>query len=455
MTEWRTVLKDLGVDVPAVLLPAPGINMRRWAVVACDQYSSERHYWERVEGFVGDAPSALHCIFPECYLEDKDSDQRIGRIQRTMERYLSAGYLASPGEGFVLLERRTPFESSPRIGLLSLLDLERYDYGKNSESLIRPTEGTILSRLPSRMAIRREAALELPHVMVLVDDPAKSLIEPLYAKREYFSRLYDFELMEGGGHVAAWHIHDESSMAGIANALSALADPQAFQQRHGKGKPLLFAVGDGNHSLATAKAIWEETKKSLTLHPGKAEVSASMLAAHPARYALVELLNIYDPGLPFHPIHRMLFNVDEAEFFAALRSRGVERMDCPDAGEAFRLCDEADPQAAHRIAWVKGRRAGILRFLHPESRMAVGSLQDFLDEYLARNPATRIDYIHGSGSLKALAEKPGNLGLYCPPVDKRSFFSTIVRDGVMPRKSFSMGEAPEKRFYIEARKIRP
>ncbi len=453
MNDWTKELESLGVGIPEPLLPSVGLDYRSWAVVACDQYSSEREYWERVRERVGGKPSTLNLIFPECYLEDDDAQDRIGRIHRAMDSYLSEGYLKSPGKGFMLVERSTPYVSSPRLGLLALLDLERYDYRPGSKSLVRPTEGTILSRLPPRMAIRRAAPLELPHVMVLVDDQEKTLIEALYRRKEYYRKLYDFELMEGSGHVRAWFLDDEASLGLIGAALRNLANPEAFLRRHGAEEPLLFAVGDGNHSLATAKAIWEETKAAISGTGMPESGRTAFLNSHPARYALAEIVNIHDEGLPFHPIHRLLINVDQRDFLASAESEGIEISQLSDAKEAFRLCDEKDPQGAHRIAWVMKGRAGLLRFAEPGAKLAVGSLQNFLDRYLKAKPDCSIDYIHGSGSLLSLATRPGSLGLYCPPIDKYSFFSTIVRDGVMPRKSFSMGEAPEKRFYIEARRI--
>jgi len=442
-------LSKLGLHVPEICLPSPEIDYQSWAVVACDQYSSEREYWENVAEFVGSRPSTLKLIYPECYLEDGDKTERIASIQSSMAEYLSKGFLESRGEGFILVERSTPYEKSPRIGLVVSVDLERYHYGKDSRSTIRPTEGTIVERLPPRMAIRRGAPLELPHIMILMDDPLKSVIEPLYAKRAYFPKLYDFSLMANSGHLRGWQIRGETLLAGIAAALAPLADPQAFKAKYGSKDLLLFAVGDGNHSLATAKAVWEEVKSSFA---GRAD-SADLLATHPARFALVELLNIYDEGLPFHPIHRVLFNVDENAFFADVQKYGGLISRLPGAKEAFLACDKPDGTGAHRIAYTSARGSGLIVFENPASKLAAGSIQQFLDAYLASRTETSIDYIHGSGSLEALAHKAGNLGLYLPPVDKASFFATVIQNGVMPRKTFSMGEAPEKRFYVEARKI--
>jgi len=451
MSAAREEFRKLGVRVPEIYLPSKNLDHQAWAVVACDQYSSEREYWEKVARTVGDKPSTLRLIYPECYLEDADKNERIARIQTTMTDYSSKGYLESPGEGFILVERSTPYEKKPRIGLVLSVDLEKYQYGKDSRSLIRPTEGTIVERLPPRMAIRRGAPLELPHIMILMDDPSRMVIEPLYERRSYFRKLYDFDLMAGSGHIRGWHVRDEGSLEAIAAAIGRLADPEFFREKYGSDDVLLFAVGDGNHSLATAKAIWEEVKASWA---GKPEAAAA-LADHPARYALVELLNVYDEGLPFHPIHRVLFNVDEKTFFSALKDSGATISMMPGPGEAFEICDLPDPSAGHRLAWTNGRGSGLIVFGHPTAKLAAGTIQEVLDRYLKVHPETTIDYIHGSGSLESLAAKPRNLGLYLPPVDKASFFATVIQSGVMPRKTFSMGEAPEKRFYIEARKIVP
>jgi hypothetical protein len=451
MPAAQEAFRKIGVHVPEIYLPSGRLDHQAWAVVACDQYSSEREYWEKVAESVGSKPSTLNMIYPECYLEDADKKDRIGRIQSSMTEYIAKGFLETPGEGFILVERSTPYEKQPRIGLVLSVDLEMYRYGKDSRSLIRPTEGTIVERLPPRMAIRRGAPLELPHIMILMDDPARTVIEPLYANRSYFPKLYDFDLMAGSGHVRGWFVKDKDSLGELAAALGDLADPAQFKARYGSNDVLLFAVGDGNHSLAAAKAIWEEVKASLVGTPG----AEAVLGNHPARFALVELLNVYDEGLPFHPIHRVLFNVDERGFFDVLRKAGARISTMSGPEEAFEACDRPNPAGGHRIAWTDGRGSGLIVFEKPVAKLAVGTLQEILDAYLKSHPGTTIDYIHGSGSLEALAARPGNLGLYFPPVDKASFFATVIQNGVMPRKTFSMGEAPEKRFYIEARKILP
>jgi hypothetical protein len=441
-------LAALGVRLPEVLLPAPGIDLAKWAVVACDQYSSEREYWKRVERTVEGAPSTLNLIFPEAYLEDADAEVRIARIQATMSEYLASKLLVSAGEGMILVERFTPYEQKPRVGLVLAVDLEAYRYGADSNSLIRPTEGTIVERLPPRMRIRRGAVLELPHIMLLLDDPGRTAIEPIYASRERLPKLYDFDLMLGSGRVQGWKVADPGMVGRLAEALGILADPAAFTTKYGSDSPLLFAVGDGNHSLATAKAVWEEIKAA---HAGEAGIME-----HPARYALVELVNVYDEGLPFHPIHRLLSGVDEATLLGALKGYqdfGTRRFPSPEAAMAEVDASAEGNGVAHRVACVSPKGSLVITFPEPKANLAAGTLQDFLDPYLKTRVGLSIDYIHGTESLIALASKAGNVGLYLPPIDKAGFFSTVIRDGVMPRKTFSMGEAPEKRFYIETRKI--
>ncbi len=438
-------LAAVGVKVPEIYLPAAGTDWGKWAVVACDQYSSEREYWEGVKACVGSSPSTLNLIFPECYLEDPDKEARIRGIQSAMNEYLARDVLSSAGKGFILVERRTPFEKEPRKGLLIAVDLERYEYGEGAGSLIRPTERTIVERLPPRLMIRRGAPLEIPHIMLLLDDPARSVLEPLYAARDSQKPVYDFELMKDSGRVRGWQVREEKALSAVADALAALADPEAYYRRYGTRDVLLFAVGDGNHSLATAKASWEEIKK--------ANAGSPILRDHPARWALVELVNIYDEGLPFHPIHRVLFRADEKAFLREIAAGGECSVEEAEPDAAFAAVDEGAPE--HRFAVVSASGARLVRFPRPKANLAAGTIQEFLDAFLARHPGAGIDFIHGRESLVSLAAKPGNLGIYLPPIDKAGFFGTVIRDGVMPRKTFSMGEAPEKRFYVEARRILP
>ena len=414
-------LARLGVGIPEILLPASGTDMTKWAVVACDQFSSERHYWEETARLVGPAPSTLRLILPECYLEDGDPALRVEAINATMGTYLTQGTLRPLKRGFVLLDRSTPFVAS-RKGLVMAVDLEQYSFETGSTALIRPTEGTILKRLPPRMNIRRGAALDLPHILLLVDDPKRTLIEPLFAARNTLEQVYDFDLLQNGGHITGWHV-PENHMESIATALEELA-------RSG----LLFAVGDGNHSLAAAKQLWEE-KKSQGAAPD-----------HPARWALVEVENIHDEGLPFHPIHRLLFNVEMSHLKHAMEQR---------LGGVFRPGDVTPRQegARHSLGYVFPSGKGNFVFERPGNRMTVEFFQEFLDDYLAGHQGITIDYIHGEEALETMASAPGNAGFLLPEVSKETFFSRIVTVGVYPRKTFSIGEAPEKRYYLEARKL--
>ncbi|HQK33149.1 MAG TPA: DUF1015 domain-containing protein [Spirochaetia bacterium] len=441
MTGLEERFSRLGVSIPDVMLPASGIDMTRWAVVACDQYSSEPEYWEEVKAFVGSHPSTYNLIYPECYLEAGDKPQRIATIQKAMHDYLGEGIVQNIGKGFILVERYTPFEKHPRKGLIFAVDLEAYQFGKQVTSMVRPTEGTILERLPPRMEIRRGAPLELPHIMLLIDDPCRTVIEPLYARMSDFKTLYDFDLMQKAGHIKGVHITDERTLATIADALETLQ--HAFTKKYADKAPLLFAVGDGNHSLATAKQIWEEIKKANSGNPG--------IMNHPARYALVELVNIYDEGLPFHPIHRVLFKADKALLEKALQEAGAHIEPMPFA-EAVKHTDDIHT-TEHRFVLIHESGTSLVRFSKPQAVLATSTIQAVLDGYLKAHQESGIDYIHGTESLEQLAKKPGNLGLYLPPVRKDTFFTYIIEHGVMPRKTFSMGEAPEKRFYIEARKI--
>ncbi len=454
-------LQAIGVRLDDILLPSADTDMTRWSVVACDQYTSEPEYWKRAEAFIGEAPSTLRLIFPEVWLDretEAQKEDRIAAINRTMDEYESR-HLLCTHQGPILVERSTG-SGDVRLGLIVAVDLGRYDYHSGSQSLIRATEGTIVDRLPPRIRIREHAAMELPHIMVLIDDPDKSVIEPLREAAHHESSVqdaavapvYDFPLMEGGGHLKGWKIGSEPLLASMAEALDKLADPRAFQTKYGVGPEcgiLLFAVGDGNHSLATAKSCWEQIRK--TVPPGGQ-------ASHPARHALVELVNVHDEGLHFEPIHRILFGVDAGEwlqFFTGWhREHGIRtRVDQPDVNGSF---DSGMPLTAGFQETVMIWKGGRLRLIweNPSSQLAVGSLQAFLDAWLETHPASTLDYVHGSEVTERLGAAPGNIGFLLPPMSKKELFPTVIRDGALPRKTFSMGEANDKRFYLECRRIR-
>jgi len=368
---------------------------------------------------------------------------RIRRIQETMHQYLHNGLLQAR-EGMVYVERRT--NGRTRRGLLLCLDLERYDYSKGSSSLIRATEGTIVERLPPRMAIREGAPLELPHILVLIDDPERTVIEPIQSSARQGAPLYDFELMLGSGHLTGFGVGEREQDAAIA-ALRNLARSDSFRAKYGLQKDaavLLFAMGDGNHSLATAKAVWEKMKPRVGMQ-------------HPARYALVEIENVHDDGLQFEPIHRVLFGLTTG-LIDSLRShfgRDLSFQGCASAAEMLKRVDAA-ADASHFIGLVQGEagnRYGAIEIARPTSNLAVGTLQAFLDAFMKQGGAARIDYVHGGEVVDRLGSQPGNAGFYLPHMGKSSLFKTVILDGALPRKTFSMGEAREKRFYMEARKI--
>jgi hypothetical protein len=410
--------------------------------VACDQYTSEPDYWRSVAREVGDAPSTLHLIFPEAYLGSADAPARIQEIQGAMRRYLADGLLRDR-EGAIYVERSLGHRT--RRGLMLELDLEHYDFSRGSTSLIRPTEGTMVERLAPRIAVRSGAELELPHILVLIDDPARTVIEPLGAASASMPKLYESELMLGGGRVAGWAVDGAHSDRAV-RALVALGNPQAFAARYSVPPgtpPMLFAVGDGNHSLATAKSLWDRVKASVGMN-------------HPSRYALVEVENIHDPALAFEPIHRLLFGVS-ADIRQALAQAFGRRLSCVDVPSAAAMRERV--QAADRGSQAAGligpgARFSVIEITDPPSTLAVGTLQAFIDGWIALGGATHIDYVHGDEVLERLACSDGNLGIHLAAVSKSDLLRMVVREGPLPRKTFSMGEAHEKRFYIEARRIR-
>jgi Protein of unknown function (DUF1015) len=439
---------SLALAVPDILLPRAGVDLTKWAVIACDQFTSEPEYWQKVQEIVGDSPSSLNLIYPEVYLGEPQAEARISRIREHMRSYLEKGVFTA-AEGFVYVERRTG--SGVRKGLMACLDLEHYDFQKGSKSLIRATEGTILSRIPPRVKIREGAPLEIPHIMVLIDDPRDTVIGPLQARKGSLRKLYDFELMLGSGHLTGYRVDDASLEKGIVAALQALADPRAFAAAYGlrPGTPvLLYAMGDGNHSLATAKSIWERTKE------GAKNLKAVMRS--PLRHALVELVNLHDPALVFEPIHRVLFDIAPGRNLIGdmeKRYRGRFRLaECQTPEEVMALVDR-QKGSPHRIGFITSAQFGVIEVFEPDSHLPVGTLQNFLDGFMEEKGAREIDYVHGTEPVVRLGGKNGGAGFYLPAMDKSELFKTVILDGALPRKTFSMGEASEKRFYLEARKI--
>ncbi len=443
MNSLKDKFSKVGMIIPNILMPCKDVDLKKWAVVACDQYTSEPEYWSSVAEEVGASPSTLNLIFPEVYLEDEDKDQRIERINAAMEDYLKRGILEDQGQAFFLVQRNTP-DSPTRWGLMAALDLEEYDFSKDSSSLIRATEGTILDRIPPRKQIRKNASIELPHIMVLIDDPEATVIEPLAKNADSLEKIYDFDLMKNGGHITGYRVDGTEALERIADALQKLADPSVFSKKYGADKVLLFAMGDGNHSLATAKSVWEDIKASGSDDPD--------IMQHPARWALVEIENIYDEGLIFEPIHRVLFNSDFASFSGELEKLGsVEFTSLSSTDEVMKRVASADDQ--HIIGYVDAERTGVFTVKDPDATIAAGTTQTAIDN-LVQQEKTSVDYIHGQQSTENLGRKAGNIGIFLPALDKSDFFRTVIHDGALPRKTFSMGEAHEKRYYIEARKIK-
>lgn len=444
-------LSRLGIAVPKVLLPRQGVDLKRWAVVAADQFTSQREYWERVENQVGESPSTLRLILPEAYLGDADVDARIQSIHAAMQAYERDGVFTAERECFVLVDRKTS-EVPSRKGLLVALDLEQYDYTRGATTLVRATEHTVEERLPPRVRVREGASLELPHVMVLIDDPDRRVIEPLFERCAQQPPLYETELMEGGGAIRGFAVDDPDSIRSVEAGLAALADPARCASRYGtSGDVLLYAMGDGNHSLAAAKVHWGNLKRTL----GETEQKH-----HPARHALVELVNVHDEGLVFEPIHRVVFGIAPDSLLDAMRSDfeaqgsrfGLEMLDDSGAQRA-RLRALWSQSEVHAIGFVTQSKRGVITVASPKANLAVGMLQPFLDRYVETSRGASMDYIHGGDVVESLAAHPERIGLLLPPMDKSDLFKTVLVDGALPRKTFSMGEAEEKRYYLEARRI--
>lgn len=425
--------------IPHILMPKAGIDLAKWAVIACDQYTSQPDYWEAIDRAVGDAPSTLRITLPEVYLEESDVDRRIQAIHGEMQKYLKDGILEELPAGIVLASRETG-GTRDRRGLVMAFDLEDYDYHLGSTSPIRPTEKTVESRIPPRLAVREGAAIELPHIMLMIDDPDCTIIEPLFQKTGRLEKLYDVELMENGGHLVGWFLPQGELTDQLEAELAQLADRKVFNEKYGTddSKPVLpFAVGDGNHSMATAKASWEKIKATLT--PEEQE-------NHPARYVLAELVNLHDASLEIEGIHRALFGVEAGELFAAAKD-----FYAANGGEA--VIANAPSRDAQSFPFETAEKKGFLVVKKPKWALPVATLQAFLDDFLAAHPKVKIDYIHGLDVLHSLAAQPGNLTFELPNPSKGDLFRGVIFDGVLPRKTFSMGEAREKRYYMEAKRI--
>lgn len=410
-----------------ILLPK-NADMEKWAVIACDQYTSEPEYWNKVERIVGDEPSTLKITLPEIYLEQDGVEKRIDNINNEMDKLKKEGFFKVLENSLVYLER-TQHDGKVRKGIVGMVDLEDYSYEKGSQTLIRATEGTVLERIPPRVKVRQNASLELPHVMLLIDDEKKEIIEGLTSKVTNKDVIYDFDLMQNGGHIKGYKVPDEL-VEGVFSKIENLAKKDVFEEKYNvkdKGV-LLFSVGDGNHSLATAKACYENLKKVLP----KEEYEN-----HPARYALVEIVNLHSEALEFEPIHRVVFNVNPEKMIEELK-------------KYYDISEEPEGQ---RIEYVYNKENRVVYIKNPKSNLAVGSLQMFIDEYIKENGG-KVDYIHGDEVTRKLGSEDGNIGFLLPNMKKTDLFKTVILDGALPRKTFSMGHSYDKRYYLEARDIK-
>ena len=409
--------------LPADILMPKTDSMEKWAVIACDQFTSDQAYWDRVRKNAEGAVSTINLILPEAELGTEKEAEHTAVINATMKRYMDEDVFTTYPNSFVYVERHLE-NGSIREGLVGMVDLDAYDYSTGATSAIRATERTVAERIPPRQRVRRDAPIELPHILMLCDDHDKKLIEPIGAKKDSLKKLYDFDLMEGGGHITGWLVEGKD----VDEFNKALADYTATvgeKYKGLKGVPMVFAVGDGNHSLATAKSCYEELKKN---HPGED------LSNHPARYALVELENIHDPAQVFEPIHRVIFKTDTEKLLAALQK-------------------DACAEGGFPVQWYTKDASGTVYLDRAKSELAVGVLQGFLDEYLKDN-AGEIDYIHDDDALISLAKQDGAIGFLLPAMEKSQLFRGVIADGILPRKTFSMGHSREKRYYLEGRKIK-
>lgn len=408
-----------------ILIPNETIDMSKWAVIACDQYTSEPEYWNETEKNVEGNPSTLRLILPEIYLESDDVAQRTENIHSIMDKYLSDGIFTEYKNAMVYVER-IQSNGIVRKGLIGAIDLEEYDFNKGSTSQVRATEATVIERIPPRIKVRQGASLELPHIMILIDDPENTVIESI--DKSATTKLYDTELMQNGGSISGYLV-PEAEQERINNALSALADPDTFNKKYNltNSPVLLYAMGDGNHSLATAKEFYEQLKKA---NPDKD------FSNHPARYALAEIVNLHSDALKFEAIYRLVYDVDCDKLITGLT-------------ETLALSDKEAEQWVEIICNGEDKK---LYIHNTSSNLSVGSLQNYLDGYIKENGG-KIDYIHGIDNVKSLAEKHNGIAFILPDMDKSQLFPTVIKDGALPRKTFSMGHADDKRFYIEARKI--
>ncbi len=433
---------SVGIQSPEVLIPINQLDYEKWAVVACDQFTSQPEYWNTVEKIVGQSPSTYHLILPEVYLGSKKEQIHYSQINSLMEKYLKMQYFQVI-DGMIYIERY--FDNSIRKGLIAALDLEQYDFTEGAGSLIRATEGTIIDRLPPRIKIRKDALIEIPHILVLIDDPVMSVIAPISKSSNAIKLIYDFDLMQNSGHLRGYHITSPKLENKIIQALEKLISPEIQSEKYSVKKntpPFLFAVGDGNHSLATAKAVWDKIKHKASEN-------------HPARYALVEIVNIHDEGIVFEPIHRLLKGIKE-DWFLSLNNYFTNKLDIQ------KITDFNSLVSAVSNNQIEGQVFGafdksnfwLISIKEPSHTLTVGSIQKCIDDLILNDHINEVDYIHGDDTILDLGTAPENAGIYLSAIRKDSLFRSVIKDGVLPRKTFSMGEAHQKRFYLECKRIR-
>ena len=425
---------EIGICIPDILLPKDGTELEKWAVIACDQYTSEPTYWLKVKSLVERSPSTLNMIFPEVYINQPEANSIIDNINAAMKTYLADGTLSLHEKCIVYTERH--FEGSQvRKGLVLAVDLEKYSFSNEPDALIRATEHTVIDRLPPRIKVRKAAPLELPHVMLLIDDPDNSVIGLVEKQLENLKKIYDFKLMLTESKIKGFKIDDAFLLSSLIEALKNLITEK---------QPLLFAVGDGNHSLASAKCHWDEIKGSLPIDEQK---------THPGRFALVEVVNIHDPGLSILPIHRVMFNAPDLNlkqlpgvFYTQLNdSSNIEE-------EVYKL--KKANRSSHIIGVATCKEAGIIRIDNPTFCHEAGTIDMIIEKFMLGADGVKVDYIHGKEVVAELTKQPGNIGFYLPPLERNELFKVVCRGEILPKKTFSMGEAEQKRFYLECRKIK-
>lgn len=404
------------IKIPKILLPNEKTDLEKWSVIACDQFTSQEGYWEQLKEYIQDAPSTLNLIFPEVYLNKVDQKEVVKEINAKMKEYLESN-LFNEVNNFIYVERKLT-DTLVRKGLIICVDLEAYDYSPNAKMPIRATEKTVRERLPVRVEIRKDATLDLPHICLFMDDIEDKVFGLIKKNKESYNKLYDFELNMNGGHITGYEVSNSSE---VKKTIDSLLNKELLREKYGIDDELLFVVGDGNHSLATAKECWNLIKKNL---------SEEEIKKHPARYALCELQNIHDSSIIFEPIHRFLKNANST--FIKYLSEHLK-------GEGS-------------IRVVYGNKEELIS-VNKDPTIAIADIQKSIDDYLLENDKISLDYIHGDSHLRELIEKEKGVAIFMPKVEKNTLFDYVVKNGVMPRKSFSIGSAESKRYYLESQRL--